>query len=128
MPSPTKASSSSFFTVRTLHIACESLNQALRTPCSLARGLSPGPGNASLVPDRAVRLVDVPVRAEHQEPVERACEPAVVGDRQHGALERLQPRLQRLRAGQVEVVGWLVEQEERRSGQLQQQDLQPRLL
>jgi hypothetical protein len=29
MPSPTKASSSSFFTVRTLHIACESLDQAL---------------------------------------------------------------------------------------------------
>ncbi len=26
MPSPTKASSSSFFTVRTLHIACESLD------------------------------------------------------------------------------------------------------
>src|SRR5215813_3185258 len=76
MPSPTKASSSSFFTVRTLHIACESLNQALRTPCSLARGLSPGPGNASLVPDGAVRLIDVTVPPEDQEPVERLGEPA----------------------------------------------------
>ena len=51
-----------------------------------------------------------------------------MGDRQHRPLESLQPLLQRLGAGQVEVVGRLVQQQQRGAAQLQQQDLQPRLL
>ncbi len=48
--------------------------------------------------------------------------------REHRAVEALQPLLERLRAVEVEVVGGLVEQQHRRAGQLQQQDLQPGLL
>src|SRR5947208_3001704 len=55
-------------------------------------------------------------------------EPAVVRDREHRALVGLQPLLQRLGAGQVQVVRRLVEQQQRRAGQLEQQDLQPGLL
>ena len=55
-------------------------------------------------------------------------EPPVVGDREHRARIALEALLQRLGAGQVEVVGRLVEQQQRRAGQLEQQDLQPRLL
>ena len=51
-----------------------------------------------------------------------------MGDRQHRTLERLEPLLERLGRLDVEVVGGLVEQQQRRSGQLQQQDLEPRLL
>ena len=49
-------------------------------------------------------------------------------DREHRALVGLQALLQRLGAGQVQVVGRLVEQQQRRAGQLEQQDLQPGLL
>ena len=61
---------------------------------TLGRGTSqsPGPLHPPLVPDRAVGLVDRAVGAVDQEPVEAAREPAVVGDREHGALERLQAR------------------------------------
>ena len=48
--------------------------------------------DATLVPDRLGRLVDPAVGAEDQEPVERPREPAVVGDRQHGAVEAVQAR------------------------------------
>ena len=51
-----------------------------------------------------------------------------MGDREHRALVGLQALLQRLGAGQVEVVGRLVEQQQRGTGQLEQQDLQPGLL
>ena len=51
-----------------------------------------------------------------------------MGDREHRALVGLQALLQRLGARQVEVVGRLVEQQQRGTGQLEQQDLQPGLL
>ena len=57
---------------------------------------SAGAVDAALVPDRAVGLVDLTVRAVDQEPVEAAGEPAVVGDRDDGAVERLEPCLERL--------------------------------
>ena len=60
--------------------------------------------------------------------VEGAGEPAVMGDRDDGARVLLKTILQGLGAGEVQVVGWLVKQEERRSGELEEQDLQPRLL
>ena len=44
------------------------------------------------------------------------------------AVEGRQALLQRLGRDEVEVVGRLVEQQQRRAGQLEQQDLQPRLL
>ena len=76
----------------------------------------------------SVGLVDRAVRAVDQEPVEAAGEPAVVGHREHRALEGLEPLLQRLGRLHVEVVGRLVEQQQRRAGQLEQQDLEARLL
>ena len=82
----------------------------------------------SLVPGRLGGLADVAVGREDQEPLERPCEPAVVGHREHRALVGLQALLQRLGARQVEVVGRLVEQQQRRAGQLEQQDLKPGLL
>ena len=83
---------------------------------------------AQLAPDWLGGLADVAVGREDQEPLERPCEPAVVGHREHRALVGLQALLQRLGARQVEVVGRLVEQQQRRAGQLEQQDLQPGLL
>ena len=90
--------------------------------------LSAGPLHPALVPDRLVGLVDPAVGAEHEEPVEPAGEPPVVGHRDDRAVERRQPLLQRLGRDQVEVVGRLVEQQQGRAGQLEQQDLQPGLL
>ena len=73
-------------------------------------------------------LADVAVRGEDEEPLERPGEPPVMRDREHRALVGLQALLQRLGAGQVQVVGRLVEEQQRRAGQLEQQDLQPGLL
>ena len=68
------------------------------------------------------------IAAEQHETVERPGEPAVVGHRDDGAVEALQPLLQRLGAGQVQVVRRLVEQQQGRPGQLQQQHQEPGLL
>jgi hypothetical protein len=51
-----------------------------------------------------------------------------VGDGHDGALESGESLFQRLRADQVQVVGWLIQQEQGRPTQLQQQDLQAGLL
>src|SRR5688572_28396469 len=58
-------------------------------PWPLPRSISasPLPDHAGLVPHRHVGLEHPPVGAEHQEAVERARQPAVVRDREHGALE-----------------------------------------
>ena len=71
---------------------------------------SPGSDDSTFVPDRLIRLVHRTVRTEDQKAVEASGEPAVVGDRDHGALEGVQARLQCLGRLQVEVVGRLVEQ------------------
>ena len=89
---------------------------------------SAGPPHPAGVPHRLGRLDDLAVGAEHEEPVEPAREPAVVGHREHRALERGEPGLQRLGRVQVEVVGRLVEQQQRRAAELEQQDLEPGLL
>src|SRR5688500_17730840 len=81
-----------------------------------------------ILPDGAGGLGHLAIAREPHEPVEGAREPAVVCDRDHRALERGQPVLERLGGRQVEVVGRLVEQQQRRAGQLQQQDEEPRLL
>ena len=86
------------------------------------------PLDPALVPHRTVGLVDLAVGAVDEEPVEPAREPAVVGHREHGSLERLEPLLERLGGLHVQVVGRLVEQQQGRSGQLEQQDLEPGLL
>src|SRR5688500_6421680 len=91
-------------------------------------GGSAGTAYAALVPHGAVGLVDRPVGAVDQEAVEAAREPAVVGDREHGALEPREALFQRLRRLHVQVVGRLVEQQQGGAGQLQQQDLEPCLL
>src|SRR5664280_287106 len=89
---------------------------------------SAAPGDAAFLPDRLGRVQHRAVGAEHEEAVETAGEPPVVGDRDHGALEGRQGGLQRFGRMQVEAVGRLVEQQQRRAGQLEQKDLQPRLL
>jgi hypothetical protein len=47
---------------------------------------------------------------------------------EHGSLERRQALLKRLGGHQIEVVGRLVEQQKRRAGQFEQQDLETCLL
>ena len=81
-----------------------------------------------LVPHGFVGLVHAPVGTEDEESVEGAGEPPVVRDRDDGSLERGEALLERLGGVQVEVVRRLVEQQQRRPGQFEQQDLQPRLL
>ena len=65
---------------------------------------------------------------EDQVPVEAPREPAIVGDGEDGAGVPGKAVLQRLRRDDVEVVGRLVQQQQRGAGQLQQQDLEARLL
>jgi hypothetical protein len=73
-------------------------------------------------------FADLTVVVEDQEPVKGTGEPAVVGDGQDRALEFGESFFQRLRADQVQVVGWLIQQQQGRPTQLQQQDLQAGLL
>ena len=87
-----------------------------------------GARDPSLVPHRPGRLAHAAVRAEHEEAVERPREPPVVRHGEHRALETRERVLERLGRDEVEVVGRLVEQQQRRARQLEQQDLQPRLL
>src|SRR5947209_5526182 len=84
--------------------------------------------DAALVPDRFAGFVHLAVRPEDQEPVERARAPTVVRHRDDGALVRLQRILEGFCAVEVEVVRRLVEEQQGRSSQLQQEDLEPRLL
>ncbi len=86
------------------------------------------PGHPALVPDRDVALDDPAVGREDEEPVQPSREPPVVRHGEHRALERLERVLQRLRRVQVEVVGRLVEEEQGRPGQLEEEDLESRLL
>ena len=72
----------------------------------------PGP----LTPDRLGCFPDVTVGGEEEKPLERPREPAVMHDGEHRALVGLQALLQRLGAGQVEIVGRLVEQEQGGAG------------
>ena len=96
---------------------------ARRSERALTAPAAPGPRPR---PGRRTRRRAV--GAVHQEPVEAAGEPAVVGDGEDGALERLEAVLERLGGLHVEVVGGLVEQQQRRAGELEQQDLEPGLL
>src|SRR5689334_14635721 len=86
------------------------------------------PHFTELRPNWLVHFGHPAVRTEVQEPVERLGEPPVVRDRDDCALEVVQRVLQRFRRREVEVVGRLVEQQQRGTGQLQQQDLEPCLL
>src|ERR1700756_3465733 len=90
--------------------------------------LSAGAADPGFIPDRLQRLADHAVRAEDEEAVEGPREPAVVSDREDGPLVALKPVLERLGRLQVEVVRRLVEQQRGRALQLEQQDLEPRLL
>src|SRR6476659_7013199 len=102
-----------------------------RVPSSGAgrvREPSARPDDPPLVPHRLGRLVDATVGAEDEEAVEAAGEPPVVGHGDDGALEAVEPLLERLGRLEVEVVGGLVEQQHGRARQLEQQDLEARLL
>ncbi len=73
-------------------------------------------------------IADGAVVPEDDEPVEAAEEPPIVGHRDHRAVELGETVLERLGRHEVEVVGRLVEQEQRRAADLEQQDLEPGLL
>jgi hypothetical protein len=73
-------------------------------------------------------LADLTVVVEDQEPVKGTGEPAVVGHGQDRALEFGESFLQRLRTHQVQIVGWLIQQQQSRPTEFQQQDLQAGLL
>src|SRR5690606_18279811 len=106
----------------------QSLSKGARssTPATLPGTAHAGPGAG--VPDRLRGLHHLTVGPHQQEPVEGAGEPAVVGHRQHRAVEPGQPFLQRLGRGQVEVVGRLVQKQQGGTGELQQQDQESCLL
>lgn len=70
----------------------------------------------------------MPIRSEHEEPVEPAREPTIVGDRDDGPGKLCDALLERVRRMEVEVVGRLVEQQHRRAGEFEEQNLQSRLL
>jgi hypothetical protein len=65
-----------------------------------------------------------PILSKHEETIEVASEPSVVGDRHDGAVEGVEAGLEGLGGLDVEVVGRLVEQQQRGAGQLEQQDLE----
>ncbi len=74
-------------------------------------------------------LAEPAISCEDQVAIEGPSgEPAVVGDSQHRAIEAHQSVLQRLGGDQIKVVGGLIEQQQIRSGQFQQQDLKTGLL
>src|SRR5262249_8537213 len=86
------------------------------------------PVHSARIPDRLGCLVYLTRLPEHDEPVARPRAPAVLGHSPNGPRIAFQPLLQRLGAGEVQIIGRLVEQKQRRPGKLEQQDLQPRLL
>src|SRR3954454_19697335 len=75
----------------TPRFATGSVKAAAAGPHRSSSAASAGALHPALVPDRPLGLVDRAVRAVDQEPVEATREPAVVGDRDHRALERLEP-------------------------------------
>ena len=91
---------------------------ALRTTVGrrhrLRRRLIRRPGSSAPVGGAVEVVGHGAVVVEHDEAVEAAQEPAVVGDGDDGALELGEAGLQRLRRDEVEVVGRLVEQQQRR--------------
>src|SRR5688572_8340715 len=70
----------------------------------------------TLIPDGLRRLKNLTITTEQHESLERAREPAIVGHRHDGPLELLQPFLKRFGAGEVQIVRWLVEQQQRCTG------------
>jgi hypothetical protein len=84
----------------------------------------PRPAHAPFIPDRLVCLVHETILSKHEETIEVASEPSVVGDRHDGAVEGVEAGLEGLGGLDVEVVGRLVEQQQRGAGQLEQQDLE----
>src|SRR5690554_3393007 len=61
---------------------------------SLASAL---PRHSALIPHRLIGLVDGSITAEHQEPVEAACEPAIVRHGDDGSLEAFEALFQGFR-------------------------------
>src|SRR5918996_1089981 len=74
------------------------------------------------------RVHHSPVLVKHEEAVEQQHEPAVVGHRDDRALVVEQALLERVGRLDVQVVGWLVEQQQRRAFGFHQQQLEASLL
>src|SRR4029453_19410831 len=98
------------------------------TASGTTKGVLPRSLDPRLIPDRLSRLINATVGVEDQKPVETAREPPVVGHSDDRALEGIQAQLQRLGGLQVEIVGRLVKEQQRRAAQLEQQDLEAGLL
>jgi hypothetical protein len=95
---------------------------------STCSGHSSQPVHPGLIPYRLCRLINAAVAAEDQVSVQATRELPIVGGGDHCALEGIEPLLQRLGGLQVEIVGRLVEEQQRRTAQLQQQNLEAGLL
>ena len=80
----------------------------------------PRPNHPLLVPDRGLGFIDLAVGTEHQEAVEAAGEPAVVGDGENGSFERFDGLFQGFGGVQVQVVSGLIEQQQCGTGEFQQ--------
>ncbi len=79
-------------------------------------------------PFRRIGGGDLAVAVEDQELFERPEEPAIVADGDHGPFECRQTGFEGLGGSNIEVVGRLVEQQQRCSAELEQQDLETSLL
>jgi len=87
--------------------------------CQLG-GASPLPrGKSGLIPDGAVGLAHPPVGTQYEKAVEATSEPTIMRHGNHRALKRLQRSLQGVGRVQIEVVGRLIKQKQRRSGKLE---------
>ena len=73
-------------------------------------------------------LVNLAICAENQVPGEPPRKPSIMGYRDHRALVSGKGMLQAFCAGQVQVIGWLIQQEHGGSREFKEQDLESRLL
>src|SRR5262245_60074559 len=97
--------------MRHLAVLLHVVRQSPRTTRDLADLLT-WPDYTRLIPYGFVGFVHVAIRPEHQETVEVGGEPPVVRDRDDGAVEGVQALLERLGAGEVEVVRRLVQEQQ----------------
>lgn len=100
----------------------------MRHPSVPIHGLLARPQNAAFVPHWLIRLGDLPTLAEHQKAVEIAGEPAIVGHSEHRSFEPAKRLLQSFRRNEVEVIGWLIQQQESCAPELEKQNLEACLL
>src|SRR5699024_9895563 len=91
----------------------------------LFRSLS---GGSIVIPGGFADFADASIGSEEEVSVEVACEPTIMSDGEDGSRKRPQGSLEGLGRDEVEVVCRLVHEMRRRPAELQQQNLESRLL